>query len=221
MPLGPNLQNLFEDFRTMQTLGNLNADSLPLEEEERRHSRRLLVGILCAVLLTGAILGGYLLLRKRHERQVAAAAESARVKALIPRVEVFVDEAMLNGNKTLLGGLLHNISNEPLRNLSVELELRVRKTGGLERKSIAPEQTELAPDAKARYSIELLVSDYSSARLARITAGDNRAEVPFRALQGAVRPPMEAPAPRTVTVNRPAPRPSEFINTPNNPGRVP
>ena len=205
----------------MQTLSQLFDDSLPVEEEERRHGRRLIVGILCALLLTGALFGGYMLLRRRHEQQLAATAEAARKKALAPRVEVFVDDPTLDGKKTLLGGTLHNISNEALRNLSVELELRQRRGGRLETRSITPEQTELAPDAKARYGVELLVSDYSSARLVRIVAGDNRTEVPFKALPGTPRPPMEAPAAKTVIVNRPARRGDEFINTPNNPGRVP
>ena len=207
----------------MQTLSQLNDDSLPLEleEEERRHGRRLLVGILCALLLTSALFGGYMFLRKRHERQLAAAAEATRTKALAPRVEVFVDDPTLDGKKTMLGGTLHNISGEALRNLSVELELRQRRGGGLETRIITPEQTELAPDMKARYGIELLVADYSSARLARIVAGDNHAELPFKALPGTPRPPMEATGAKTIIVNRPARRGEEFINTPNNPVRVP
>ena len=207
----------------MQTLSQLFDDSLPLEleEEERRHGRRLLVGILCALILTGALFGGYMFLRKRHERQLAAAAEATRTKARAPRVEVFVDEPTMDGKKTMLGGTLHNISGEALRNLSIELELRQRKGGQLETRTIPPEQTELEPDAKARYTVDLLVSDYSSARLVRIVGGDNRAEVPFKALPGTPRPPMEAPASKTVIVNRPVPRGEQFINTPNNPGRVP
>src|SRR5262249_37258623 len=118
----------------MQTLSALHDDSLIIEEEEKRHGRRLIVGILCALLLTGAISGGYLFLRKRHERQVAAAAEAARRKARAPRVEIYVDEPTLNDKKTLLGGELHNISNEPLRNLAVELELTHRNTGKLEKR---------------------------------------------------------------------------------------
>jgi hypothetical protein len=205
----------------MQTLSQLHDDSTPFEEEERSHGRRLLVGILCALLLTGAIFGGYLFLRKRHERQLAAVAELTRTKALAPRVEVFVDDPTMDGKTTMLGGTLHNISGDALRNLSVELELRQRKSGRLETRTLTPEQTELAPDAKARYTVELQVSDYSSARLVRIVGGDNHAEVPFKALPGAPRPPMEAPSGKTVIVNRPARRGEEFINTPNNPVRVP
>lgn len=205
----------------MQTLSQLNDDSPPFEEEERRHGRRLVVGILCALLLTGGLFGGYMFLRKRHQAQVAAAAEAARVKALTPRLEVFVDEATQDEKKSLLGGTLHNISDETLRHLSVELELRKRKGGGLETRSLTPDQTELAPDGRARYTLELQVADYSSARLVRILAGDNRAEVPFKARQGAARPPLPAPSGKTVIVNRPAPKGEEFINTPNTPGRVP
>jgi hypothetical protein len=205
----------------MQTLSQLHDDSLPFEEEEKRHGRRLLVGILCALLLTGAIFSGYLFLRKRHERQLAAAADATRTKALAPRVEVFVDDPTMDGKTTMLGGTIHNISGEALRNLSVELQLRQRKGGRLETRTLTPEQTELAPDAKARYGVELQVSDYSSARLVRIVGGDNHAEVPFKALPGAPRPPMEAPGAKTVIVNRPARRGEEFINSPNNPVRVP
>ncbi len=205
----------------MQTLSQLHDDSLPFEEEERSHGRRLLVGILCALLLTGAIFGGYLFLRKRHERQLAAAAIATRTKALAPRVEVFVDDPTMDGKTTMLGGTLHNISGEALRNLSVELELRQRKGGRLETRILTPDQPELAPDAKARYTVELQVSDYSSARLVRIVGGDNHAEVPFKALPGAARPPMEAPSAKTVIVNRPARRGEEFINTPDKPVRVP
>src|SRR5206468_12848473 len=140
--------------------------------------------------LTGALFGGYMPLRKRHERQLAAAADATRTKALAPRVEVFVDEPTMDGKKSMLGGRLHNISGDALRSLSVELELRQRKSGRLETRTITPDQTELAPDATARYGVELLVSDYSSARLVRIVGGDNHAEVPFKALPGTPRPPM-------------------------------
>jgi hypothetical protein len=205
----------------MQTLSALHDDSI-LVEEEKRHGRRLLVGILCALLLTSGIFGGYLFLRKRHERQVAAAAEAARKKALAPRVEIYVDDPTLNDKKTLLGGELHNISNEPLRDLAVELELTRRNTGKLEKRVVTPEQTELGPDARTRYGLELLVQDYASSRLVRIVSGDSHADTPFKAFPGAPRPPMEAPASKTVIVNRPRPaRGEEFLNSPDKPARVP
>ena len=205
----------------MQILNQLETEPIPIEEEERRHTRRLFVGILCALLLTGIVLGGFLFLRKRHERQVAAAVAAEKTKKATPKVEVFVDDATLDGKKTVLGGTIHNISNEPLRNLSVELQLRRRVGGGTETRAITPDQTELAPDGKARYSVELLAQDYMTAQLLRIVAGDNRNEVPFKTLPGAPRPPMETPAAKTIILKRPAPKGDEFINTPKNPGRVP
>lgn len=205
----------------MEFLNQLEADPLPIEDEERRHNRRLFIGLICALLLTGIVLGGYLYLRKRHERDVAAAIESAKAKALAPKVEVLVDDATLNGKQTVLGGTIHNISNEPLRNISVELELKRRVGGGLEIRAVTPDHTELAPDGRARYGLELLAQDYSTARLLGIVAGENRHEVPFKALPGAPRPPLPPPAGKTVIVNRPSPRGGEFINTPNNPVRVP
>jgi hypothetical protein len=105
----------------MQILNQLETEPIPIEEEERRHTRRLLIGILCALVLTGSVLGGYLFLRKRHERQVAAAAAAEKVEKATPKVEVLVDEATTEGKKSLLGGTVHNISNESLRNVAVEL----------------------------------------------------------------------------------------------------
>jgi hypothetical protein len=204
----------------MQILNQLETNPIPIEEEEKRHSRRLLVGLLCALLLTGTVLGGYLYLRKRHERQVAAAVEVDNKKKA-PKVEVFVDDATVNGKTTLLGGTIHNISNEPLHNVGVELQLRRRLGGRVETRAVTPDKTDLPPDGKARYSLELPVQDYISVTFLRVFAGDNRADVAFKALPGTPRPPLDAPAAKSIIVNRPAPRGEEFINTPNHPGRVP
>src|SRR4051794_2953529 len=108
----------------MQILSQSETE-IPIEDEEKRHGRRLLIGVLCALILTGSVFGGYLFLRKRHERQVAAAA-AVEVKKKAPKVQVFVDDATVNGRTTVLSGTVHNISGELLRNLSVELQLRKR-----------------------------------------------------------------------------------------------
>ena len=205
----------------MQILNQLETEPIPIDEEERRHTQRLLVGMLCALLLTGAVFGGYIYLRKRHERQVAAAVALETTKKAKPKVEVFVDEATINGKNTLLGGTIHNISNESLRNLAVELQLRRRTGGGVEARTVTPEATDLAPDGTTRYRLELLAADYVSATFSHVLAGDNGTQVAFRAFPGAARPPMEPPAPRTIMVSRPAPKGEEFINGPDNPGKVP
>jgi hypothetical protein len=204
----------------MQILNQLETEPLPIEEEEKRHTRRLLIGILCAVLLTGILLGGFLLLVKRHERQLAAAAQVENQKKA-PEIEVFVDDTTVEGKKAMLSGTLHNISNEPVHGIAVELQLRRRVGAGVETRVVAPELSELAPDAKTRYSLEVPVADYISSTFLRVVAGENRSAVPFKALPGAARPPLATPASKTVTVNRPTPKGEEFINTPNNPGKVP
>jgi hypothetical protein len=205
----------------MQFLNDLESQPIPLEEEEKRHSRRLIIGILCALIVTGLALGGYMYLRRRHERQVAAAAIVAEKKKLAPQVEVFVDEATVKGKISLLGGTIHNISGEPLRNVAVELQLRKRAGGGIETRAITPEATELAPDGKTRYRLELSTQDYVSATFLGVLAGDARAKIPFKVLPGEPRPPMDPPVSKSVIINRPPPKADEFLNTPNNPGRVP
>ena len=205
----------------MNILNQLEAQPIPLDEEEKRRTQRLLIGLLCAVVLTGAVLGGYLWLRKRHERQVAAAVE-AEVKRKAPKVEVFVDDALVNGKTTTLGGTVHNISNETLQNIAVELQLRRRVGSGMDTRVVAPETTDLAPDAQAHYSIQVATDDYISATFSRVVGGADRAAVPFKALPGNPRPPMDAPPSKTIVVDKPRTgKGDEFINTPNNPGRVP
>jgi hypothetical protein len=204
----------------MQILNQLETEPIPIEEEEKRHGRRLLVGLLCALLLTSTILGGYLYLRKRHERQMAAA-NAVENKKKAASVEVFVDDATVNGKTTVLSGTVHNISNEPLRNLAVELQLRRRSGGGIETRAVFIDTKELRPDGQSRYSLELPVQDYISATFFRVIGGDDHAAVAFKALPGAARPPLEAPASKSVIVKRPTPRGEEFINTPNTPGRIP
>jgi len=206
----------------MDILNQLETQPIPLEEEEKRHTRRFLVGLMCAVLLTGLVLGGYVYLRKRHERQVAAAAD-VEVKKKAAKVEVFVDEPVVNGKTTVLGGTVHNISNESLQNIAVQLQLRRRVGSGVDLKSITPESAELAPDGRARYSIEVPTQEYITATFLGVIGGGDRAAIPFKAQPGNARPPMDSPASKTVVVDKPQSNRSkdEFINTPNNPGRVP
>src|ERR1043166_2474565 len=173
----------------MQILNQLETEPIPIEEEEKRHTRRLLVGVLCALILTGSVLGGYLFLRKRHERQMAAAA-AEKVEKSKPKVEVIVDDAMIEGKKSILSGTVHNISGEALHNVAVELQLRKRTGGGIETRVVLPEATELAPDASARYKLEVAVQDYSSVTFAKLLVSDPHVAIAFKAMPGAERPPM-------------------------------
>ena len=206
----------------MQTLNQLLDDNaIPAAEEEKRHTGRLLVGVLCALVLTASVLGGYLYLRKRHERQVAAATASETAKKAAPKVEVLVDDAMIEGKTTLLGGTIHNISGEPLRNLAVELLLRKRSGNGMETRYVAPESPDLPPDGTTRYSVKVAVADYSSATFSKVVTGDPHVAIAFKAAPGAARPAMAEPASKTILVSRPAPKGEEFLNSEKNPGKVP
>lgn len=205
----------------MDILNDLETQPIPLDEEERRHTRRLLIGVICAVLVTGLFFGGYFFLRKHHERQIAAA-EALEVKKRTAKVEVFVDDAMVSGKTTTLGGTVHNISSETLQNLAVELQLRRRTGGGVDTKVIQTDTEELAPDANARYSLQVPTEEYISATFLRVVGGADRGAVAFKAMPGNPRPPMDTPPSKTVVVDKPrSGGKDEFINTPNNPGRVP
>lgn len=205
----------------MQILNQLETEPIPIEEEEKRHTRRLLVGVLCALIVTGSVFGGYLFLRKRHERQVAAAAAAEQVQKSKPKVEVIVDDAMVEGKKSILSGTVHNISGEALHSVAVELQLRKRTGGGIETRVVTPETGELPPNATTRYRLEVAVQDYSSVTFAKVLVGDPHVAVAFKAVPGAERPPMEAPASKTVVVSKPVPKGEEFINTEKNPGKIP
>lgn len=206
----------------MQTLNQLETEPLPIEEEERRHTRRLLVGMLCALLLTGSVCGGYLYLRKRHERQVAATVAAEKVEKEKAKVEVAVDEARTEGKKSILGGTIHNISNETLHNLAVELQLRRRIGGATEARIVVPESSELAPEATTHYRVELPAQDYGSATFSRVVTSDTHLAIAYRAMPGAARPPLPpVPGGKVVVVPRPTPKNGEFINTEQNPGKVP
>ena len=206
----------------MEILNQLETEPLPIEEEERRHTRRLIVGVLCALLLTGSVCGGYFYLRKRHERQIAAAAAATKIEKEKPKVEVAVDQARTEGKKSILSGTIHNITNETLHNVAVELQLRRRTGGTIETRIVFPESTELTPDARTQYRLELSSQDYGSATFSRVVTGEPHLAIAFRSMPGAERPPLPpVPAGKTIVVARPAPKDGEFLNTEKNPGKVP
>jgi hypothetical protein len=131
-----------------------------------------------------------------------------------------VDEALLQGNKTILGGTVRNTSAEKLESLSVELELKHRTDGVAERQLVALEPSQLEPEQEGRYSLQLKAQDYGSARLVALKGGRNLEPLPFATAQGQKRPPERLES-KTVTVGKPATKRDGFLNTPDNPARVP
>lgn len=206
-------------------MSNLLDDSISLgEEKQGNFGRRIAVGVLCALLLTATVFGGYLYLRKRHAREAAAKAlaEANQIKPVVPpKAQIYVDEAVPNGSQTVLSGRVENISADQLSDLSVEIDLRRRKDGGTESKVVPLDPRHLAPGQQGRYTLPIATLDYSVARVLGLKSESLQAQVPFKQLPGAERPPMKTPEGKTIMVSRPRPKGEEFLNTPDNPARIP
>ena len=183
---------------------------------------KLIAGI-SALAITIAVLVGYAYLRQRHalssRAQALAAQQSAQPKGS-PKAVVLVDEALLQGNKTIVGGTVRNTSAERLEHVTVELELKRRKDGVAERRLIPLEPSQLEPSQEARYSLELKAQDYGSARLVGLRVGPDSSSIAFTSSMGQKRPPERLES-KTVVVDRPSSKRGEFLNSPDNPARVP
>jgi hypothetical protein len=181
-----------------------------------------LLAAAAALLVTALVFTGYALLRKRHAQTSAAlvATTPGVEQHQPPKALITIDEALLQGGNSLLAGTVRNTSNEKLAGLSVELELRRRRDGGLQTQLVSLEPSELEPQQEARYSLQLKAQDYSSAKLVSLKAGPGSVTVPYSTAQGAKRP-AERIEPKTIIVGKPAPKGGEFLNTPDKPARVP
>jgi len=178
---------------------------------------------LAALLVTALIFGGYTLLRKRHAEDTSLqAAASAPPPAQPPKALVLVDEATIEGGNTTIGGTVKNTSREKLQQLSVELELRRRKDAVTETRLISLSPANLEPEQEGRYSLQLRVQDYSSAKLVGIRVGTSQVPLPYTSALGQKRP-LERLEPKTVVVGsgKPSGKKGEFLNSPENPARVP
>jgi len=139
--------------------------------EEKRSTGRMVVAALCALLVTAIVFAGYTYLRKRTAQQrLSATAAQAPASTDTPRgpakAHILVDEALLKGGQTIIGGTVRNISPDKLTGLTVALELRRRKDGTLEQTSVTVEPQQLEPAQEGRYSLKLPAKEYNSVRLA-------------------------------------------------------
>jgi hypothetical protein len=180
---------------------------------------KLLAG-LAALLITALVFAGYALLRKRHAGSLVSSPQATTATSKPPKALIIVDEALLQGGKTTIGGLVRNTSSEKLEGLAVELELRRRKDAGIETRSIPLAPANLDSQPEGRYLLELKAQDYSSARLVALKAGSNSLPLPYATAQGQKRP-LERLEPKTIIVGRPSGKGGEFLNSPDNPARVP
>jgi hypothetical protein len=193
-----------------------------LFEEPKRSATPMLIAGLAALLITGLVFLGYTLLRKRHAEDSGSLASTSATTSpakQIPKALVIVDEAMLQGGLTTIGGAVRNTSTEKLQGLSVELELRRRNDATTEVKSIPLSPGELEPQQEGRYALQLKTQDYSSARLVGLTAGPSM-KLAYTTAQGQKRPP-ERLEQKTIVVGKSPSKGGGFLNSPDNPTRVP
>lgn len=183
---------------------------------------RVLAG-LAAVVVTASVFVGYTILRKRHADSTSLSSSqstAATITQMPPKALILVDDALLQGGKTTIGGVVRNTSSEKLDRLSVELELRRRNDGGLETRSVPLMPAELESQQEGRYLLELRAQDYNSARLVALKGGPNSSRLPYATAQGQKRPP-ERLEPKTIVVGRPSGKGGGFLNSPDKPARVP
>lgn len=173
-----------------------------------------------AVLITALVFFGYAYLRKRQAQSAAPASQLAAQPKPSPQALILVDEALPQGSKTVLGGIVRNIGNQRLTTISVELELKRRTGGGIDKKQVQLNPAELGPSEEGRYSLQLKAQEYISARVVGLYSG-SQATIPFTLAQGEKRP-LERLDSKTITIDKPPPgKRSEFLNSPDNPARVP
>ena len=180
-----------------------------------------IIAAIAAIAVAGLLLGGYFILRQRHAETVASSIPVAEPR-LEPRALILVDDATIGGGKSTLAGTVKNISKGTLSNLQIELELKSRKGAGAEKRLVPVEPAELQPGQEGRYSIQLPVQDYASARLIGLKGGGDLAAVPYTTGQGHKRQPERLDT-KTISVDKrpPGGKRDDFLNSPDNPARVP
>lgn len=193
-----------------------------LVTERKRSVGPKLIAALCAVIITAGLLSGYAYVRKRHAMQNLAATQPPPVDSAPkgpPKAQIIIDEPMLKGSETIIGGTVKNISTETLNGLSVRLELRKRKDGKLVESLVDVEPATLAANAEGAYAAKFHAQEYASVRLLGLIADPNGSQIAYVSAQGKQRPP-ERIEPKTITVSKPSSH-GEFLNSPENPARVP
>ena len=190
---------------------------------EQESNKRKLLAVVCAVAVTALLLVGYSVIRKYHAQQIIADNTPPPVVETGPKgpplAHVVVDEPTLEKGKTIIGGVVKNISKQELSNVSVVIEMRRRKDGRLEETLLPVTPSQLQPEGEGSYSVTVSAQDFASIRLAGLKADPQLALIAYSSSQGKKRTP-ERFEPKTIVVKRSG-KPGEFINSPDNPGRIP
>lgn len=190
---------------------------------EQESSKRKLLAVVCAVAVTAVLLVGYGFIRRYHAQRVLSENTPPPVVETGPKgpplAHVVIDEPSLSKGMTTIGGVVKNISNQELNNLSVVIQLRRRKDGGLEESVLPVTPVQLQPEQEGSYSVTLPAQSIASIRLAGLKGDPQSGLIAYSSSQGKKRTP-ERLKPEIVVGKRNG-KPGEFINTPDNPGRVP
>ena len=180
-----------------------------------------MVAAISALVITALIFVGYAYLRRRQAQSIMPAQQAATAQPKAPpQALILVDEALLQGTNTLLGGTVKNISDGRLSGLSVELELRRRKDGTPEKKLVTVSPADIDSQQEGRYSLQLKAQEYSSAKVVALLHAGSQSTLPYTIAQGEKRP-LERLESKTIKVDKPSGKRSEFLNSPDNPARVP
>src|SRR6185437_4148424 len=183
---------------------------------ERDSSKQKILAVVCAVGLTAILLVAYAYVRKFHAEKVVAENTPPPVAEKSPPLaHVIVDEPTLDKGMTTIGGVVKNISKKELSGISVVIELRRRKDGGIEESALPVTPAQLQPEQEGSYSLKVPAQDFASMRLAGLKADPQSSLIAYSSSQGKKRTP-ERLEPKTIVVKR-AGKPGEFINTPDNP----
>lgn len=199
-----------------------SVDSELLHEEKPSFGRKLIAGLL-ALVFTAAVLSGFLYLRNRHVRDVS---ELQQRDALtnVPRgpvkAHILMDEAVSKGGQTTIAGTVKNISQETLSGLAVELELKSRSGRTSERINVPLIPAQLEQNQEGKYLVKLPAQNFNAVRLVSLTGEPNATQLAFTTGLGQKRP-LEKIEPKVVVVPRPRSTGGEFLNSPDNPARVP
>ena len=189
---------------------------------EQDSNKRKLLAVVCAVALTAILLVGFSLIRRYYMQKALAENTPPPVVNNGPKgpalAHVVLDEASISKGMTTISGVVKNISKQDLSGLSVVLELR-RKDGGLEQSNLPVTPTQLQPEQEGSYSVTLPAKNFDSIRLAGLKADPQSTLIAYSSSQGKKRTPERLES-KTVVVKRSG-KPGEFINSPDNPGRIP
>lgn len=191
---------------------------------ERESNKRKVLAIVLAIFATVAILLGYGYMRKRHAEKVIENSIVPATPDVGPKgpavAHILIDDPMLDKGVTTIGGVVKNISKRELSGLSVALELRRRKDGKTEHATVPVEPAKLNPDQEGAYSLKLPAQTYGSIKMIGLKADPEAKLISYSFSTGKKRPP-EKLEPKTIIVGKRPVKDGEFINSFENPTRVP